>query len=102
MPARAMGHAILAGVAGFCVSGTFLSQGFTWSIYVLLALGTAVSEYAKRKEWLTHNADAKAFPLPNAPRPGPKRPISPGGASPYAAPRMSRPGTASANGSKTR
>ena len=46
MPARAMGNAVLAGVAGFCVSGTFLTQGFTWPIYVQLALGTAVSNFA--------------------------------------------------------
>ena len=45
-PARAMGNAVLAGIAGFCVSGTFLTQGFTWPIYVHLALGTAVSNFA--------------------------------------------------------
>ena len=49
IPARAMGNAVLAGVAGFCVSGTFLTQGFTWPIYVQLALGTAVSNFAWRE-----------------------------------------------------
>ncbi len=49
MPARAMGHAVLAGTAGYCVSGTFLTQGFTWPIYVNLALGTAVAYFASRE-----------------------------------------------------
>ena len=60
MPARAMGHAVLAGVAGFCVSGTFLTQGFTWSIYVLLALGTAITQYTKEKSYLSVGGDAQA------------------------------------------
>ena len=58
MPARAMGHAVLAGVAGFCVSGTFLTQGFTWSIYVLVALGTAVGEFAKRNRGASQDENA--------------------------------------------
>lgn len=44
---RAMALALLAGVAGFCVSGTFLTQGFTWPFYILLALCVATSQYAK-------------------------------------------------------
>ena len=35
-------QSILAGLAGFCVSGTFLTQGFTWPIYILLALSVAI------------------------------------------------------------
>ena len=57
MPARAMGHAVLAGIAGFCVSGTFLTQGFTWPIYVLVALVTSVSEFARRQSWLSSDCD---------------------------------------------
>jgi O-antigen ligase len=50
MPARAMGIAVFSGTCAFCVSGTFLTQGFTWPVYVLLALGAAVSNFAKREE----------------------------------------------------
>lgn len=35
-------QSILAGLAGFCVSGTFLTQGFTWPLYILLALSMAI------------------------------------------------------------
>jgi putative inorganic carbon (HCO3(-)) transporter len=44
--ARAMGRALIAGLAGFCVSATFLTQGFTWPIYIQLALTVAISRYA--------------------------------------------------------
>ena len=37
--------ALVAGVAGFCVAGTFLTQGFTWPIYIILALTTAMARY---------------------------------------------------------
>ena len=43
---RAAGLAALAGIAGFCVAGTFLTQGFTWPIYVLLAMTTAIGRFA--------------------------------------------------------
>ena len=56
MAARAMGHAVLAGVAGFCVSGTFLTQGFTWPVYVLLALGAAVANFARREDHQSQEA----------------------------------------------
>jgi O-antigen ligase len=39
----AMAQAVLAGTAGFVVSGTFLTQAFTWPIYILLALAAAVA-----------------------------------------------------------
>ena len=44
-PARALASAIVAGLVGFCISGTFLTQGFTWPIYIQLALGTAMVHY---------------------------------------------------------
>jgi putative inorganic carbon (hco3(-)) transporter len=40
---HAMAQALVAGIAGFVVSGTFLTQGFTWPIYILLALSVAVA-----------------------------------------------------------
>jgi O-antigen ligase len=63
MPARAMGIAVLAGIAGFIVSGTFLTQGFTWPVYVLLALGSAVSHFAKREGAASQNGET---PVQNA------------------------------------
>ncbi len=44
---RATGLALVSGIAAFCVSGTFLTQGFTWPIYILLAITAALSHYAK-------------------------------------------------------
>jgi putative inorganic carbon (hco3(-)) transporter len=44
--AYAMAQAVLAGMAGFIVSGTFLTQAFTWPVYILLALAAAVGRYA--------------------------------------------------------
>lgn len=44
---REMALAMPAGIVGFCISGTFLTQGFTWPFYILLALCTATSQYAK-------------------------------------------------------
>lgn len=43
---RALVISLLAGLAGFVAAGTFLSQAFTWPIYVILALGAAVSHHA--------------------------------------------------------
>jgi O-antigen ligase len=44
--AFAMAQAVLAGMAGFVVSGTFLTQAFTWPVYILLALAAAIGRYA--------------------------------------------------------
>jgi probable O-glycosylation ligase (exosortase A-associated) len=41
---------ILAGLVGFCVSGTFLTQGFTWPLYILLALTVALAHFVSRRE----------------------------------------------------
>ncbi len=43
----AMAQAVLSGVAGFVVSGTFLTQAFTWPIYILLALAAAIPQRAR-------------------------------------------------------
>ncbi|MBJ7538250.1 O-antigen ligase family protein [Marinomonas sp. C1424] len=40
-------QATLAGVVGVMVSGTFLTQGFTWPIYILFALSIAVTTNLK-------------------------------------------------------
>lgn len=38
------GEALVAGLSGCVVSGTFLTQGFTWPFYVLFALSLALRE----------------------------------------------------------
>ncbi len=45
--ARAMGRALVAGLAACCVSGTFLTQGFTWPFYIQIALTAALTRYTK-------------------------------------------------------
>ncbi|HLZ65324.1 MAG TPA: O-antigen ligase family protein [Aliidongia sp.] len=46
LEAYAIAQAVLAGLASFIVSGSFLTQGFTWPIYILLALALSVSHFA--------------------------------------------------------
>ena len=43
-----MAQAVLAGMIGFCVSGSFLTQGFTWPVYILVSLGAALQLYVSR------------------------------------------------------
>ncbi|MGF1762262.1 O-antigen ligase family protein [Aliivibrio kagoshimensis] len=40
-------QALLAGLAGTVVSGTFLTQGFTWPIYILAALVIALGQWCR-------------------------------------------------------
>jgi hypothetical protein len=35
---RPYATALIAGAWGYCVSGSFLTQGFTWPLYILIAL----------------------------------------------------------------
>ncbi len=35
--------ALLAGLVGFCAAGSFLTQGFTWPIYIMVGLTAALS-----------------------------------------------------------
>jgi probable O-glycosylation ligase (exosortase A-associated) len=48
---KVMSFALLASVASFIVAGTFLTQGFTWPIYIITALSLAL------KQWLLKNKD---------------------------------------------
>ena len=34
-----------AGLVGFCVSGSFLSQGFLWPIYIITSIGIAIANF---------------------------------------------------------
>lgn len=47
---RAIAEGLYSGIVAFCVSGTFLTQGFTWPIYILLALTASVSRYVFLQE----------------------------------------------------
>lgn len=42
-----MALSLVSGIIGFCVAGTFLTQGFTWPIYILLALTAALARYTR-------------------------------------------------------
>ncbi len=41
----ACAQSLQAGLAGFCVSGTFLTMGFTWPVYILLSIAIALSHF---------------------------------------------------------
>lgn len=38
-------QALLAGLCSFCISGTFLTQGFIWPLYILIALTIALNRF---------------------------------------------------------
>ena len=40
----------LSGLIGFCIAGTFLTQGFTWPLYILLAFTVGVAHYVSTNE----------------------------------------------------
>ncbi|EAR62017.1 O-antigen ligase family protein [Neptuniibacter caesariensis] len=40
---------ILGALTGFCISGTFLTMGFMWPIYILLSLATALGVVVSRE-----------------------------------------------------
>jgi probable O-glycosylation ligase (exosortase A-associated) len=50
LEAYAIAQAVLAGLASFIVSGSFLTQGFTWPLYILLSLALSVTRFADRME----------------------------------------------------
>jgi O-antigen ligase len=47
---RSMSLAVYSGLIGTFVSGTFLTQGFVWPIYILASLTIAVSQIASQFE----------------------------------------------------
>jgi O-antigen ligase len=57
---RSLALALIAGLGGFGVSGTFLTQGYTWPFYIQLGLVVALSAYAKK-------CDQHQAPGPNTP-----------------------------------
>jgi O-antigen ligase len=60
-PVQPVAYGLVAAIAGFCTAGMFLSQGFTWSIYVIVALAAAVGRYVDENTRMTAQAEA---PLP--------------------------------------
>ena len=46
----AMSEALLAGAASFLTSGTFLTQGFTWPLYIILALTVSLRHLIEKQE----------------------------------------------------
>ncbi len=47
VPVQVSSFALVSGLVAFCTSGTFLTQGFTWPFYILLAITSAVSNFAR-------------------------------------------------------
>ena len=45
----ASAQAVLLGLFSFMVSGTFLTQAFTWPLYILIALTVAISRMVAMK-----------------------------------------------------
>ncbi|WP_026374782.1 O-antigen ligase family protein [Aestuariibacter salexigens] len=43
----AVNQSLQAGMLAFCVSGTFLTQAFTWPLYIILGLAVAFERYAQ-------------------------------------------------------
>jgi putative inorganic carbon (hco3(-)) transporter len=41
---------LFAGLAGFCAAGTFLTQAFTWPLYVMIGMTAALSQATRRFE----------------------------------------------------
>ncbi|MCP5208396.1 MAG: O-antigen ligase family protein [Hahellaceae bacterium] len=54
---KVMARALLSGLVGFCVSGTFLTQGFIWPLYILMALTIALDHYLNSLN-LSHDGQA--------------------------------------------
>ena len=46
----AMAKALLAGFAGFCASGTFLTMGFVWPFYIMFSLSLALCKIVSQIE----------------------------------------------------
>jgi len=46
---RASAAAVLAGLAGFCIAGTFLTQAFTWPLYILIAMTASLTKIIENK-----------------------------------------------------
>lgn len=59
-------EALLASLAGFVVSGTFLTQGFIWPFYILLALIVAADRISPRQATTVASRYGDALPFCDA------------------------------------
>ena len=50
---------LFGGLVGFCVSGTFLTQGFTWPIYIILAITIGLRRVIEQQNAATAQNDAQ-------------------------------------------
>lgn len=50
--AHSVARALSAGLVGFIVSGTFLSQSFTWPLYIQVAMVAALHHFAQQRGYL--------------------------------------------------
>lgn len=57
-PVQPVAYGLVAAIAGFCTAGFFLSQGFTWSIYIMVALAAAVGRYVDENTRVTAQTQA--------------------------------------------
>jgi O-antigen ligase len=55
---RAVAMGLLAGLAGYCVSATFLSQMYTWPMHIILALTIAAGQIAANWDLSREKAEA--------------------------------------------
>ncbi len=55
---RLIATAVPAGIIGFMVSGTFLTQGFTWPLYIQIGLVVALSHFSNQQKPQESNKDA--------------------------------------------
>jgi putative inorganic carbon (hco3(-)) transporter len=66
---RAISVAMTASFVGFCVSGTFLTQGLTWPFYIILSLTVALAYERETEQLATFEpALAPPSPVPATPR----------------------------------
>jgi probable O-glycosylation ligase (exosortase A-associated) len=52
-------HSLRAGLLAFCVGGTFLTQAFTWPIYIILSLTIAVEKLVLDKQEQEHDSNVE-------------------------------------------
>jgi O-antigen ligase len=58
-PVQPVAYGLVAAIAGFCMAGLFLSQGFSWSIYVIVALAAAVGRYVDENARMTAQTEMR-------------------------------------------
>ncbi|CCQ11999.1 Membrane protein SypL involved in exopolysaccharide production [Pseudoalteromonas luteoviolacea B = ATCC 29581] len=54
-------HSLRAGLLAFCVGGTFLTQAFTWPLYIILSLSIAVEKLVLDYEEARHDKQNKTM-----------------------------------------